>query len=56
MGVSITNDDSLDKIFVEVGEFKRYQVLVLVLLFIPSLLSAGYCHEFMFASATLSYR
>lgn len=56
MGIDIKDDDSLDEIFVEIGEFRLYQVLLMSLLAFPCILSLGYMYEFVFATATLNYR
>lgn len=56
MAIDVKEDDSLEEIFAEIGEFKIYQILVIILLAIPSILSAGYSLEYVFASATLDYR
>lgn len=56
MRSNIKDDDSLDKIFNEIGEFKIYQVVLIILLALPCMLSAGYTYEFILASATLDYR
>lgn len=50
------DDDNLHKIFVEIGEFKMFQVLMIISLVVPCLLSAGFTFQFVFASATLDYR
>lgn len=56
MGINVKDDDCMEEIFVEIGEFKIYQVLLIFLLAIPSMLSAGFTLDFVFASATLDYR
>lgn len=49
-------DDNLHEIFKEIGEFKVYQVFMVISLVIPCLLSAGFSYQFVFTSATLDYR
>lgn len=56
MGVNIKDDDSLDKVFTEIGEFKIYQIYLLILICIPCAMSAAFSSHFIFASATLDYR
>lgn len=56
MGITIKDDDSLDKVLTEIGGFKTYQFYLFFLLSIPVALSAGFVFEFVFASATLDYR
>lgn len=56
MGIDVKDDDSLDKVFVEVGEFKIYQIFLILLICIPSVLSAVFQVHFIFVTATLDYR
>lgn len=56
MGADSRDDDNLHKIFKEIGEFKIYQVLMVISLVVPCLLSAGFAYQFVFTSATLDYR
>lgn len=55
MGIDV-KDGSLEEAIAEIGEFKIYQVLMIVLLAIPCALSAAFNLEFVFATATLDYR
>lgn len=56
MGVDAKDDDGLEQTFAEIGEFKKYQVLLIILLAISYALAAGFSLEFVFAAATLDYR
>lgn len=56
MSSDIENDDSLDRVYAEIGEFKIYQMFLILLLCIPSVLPALFTNNFIFAAATLDYR
>lgn len=46
----------LDKIFEEIGEFGRFQIVSILLICIPSLLSASYVVNYIITTNTLDYR
>lgn len=48
--------NNLDVIFTEIGEFGLFQAVSLVLICIPSLLSASYVVNYIFTANALNYR
>lgn len=50
------DDDWVENVLVEIGEFRLYQVYMIVLMCFVSILSAGSMFQFLFTSATLQYR
>lgn len=49
-------DNNLDAVFTEIGEFGAFQIVSILLICLPSLLSASYIVNFIFAADTLDYR
>lgn len=50
------NDDGLDYVIQEIGEFGRFQIINYILIFIPIALSTTWLLSFIFTAATLEYR
>lgn len=50
------DDDGLDFVIVEAGQFGRHQIGHLVLVTLPIILSALFCVNFIVTSATDDYR
>lgn len=48
--------NNLDTIFTEIGEFGAFQKISILLICIPSLLSASYVVNYIIATNTLDYR
>lgn len=56
---STTNDDnhnSMDVVFAEIGDFGVFQIVNIILICIPSILSATYMVNYVFAADSLNYR
>lgn len=53
---NINDDDSLNKVLIEIGDFKTYQVLMLFSLIVPCILTSAFVYQYVSASATLDYR
>lgn len=56
MSASDGANNNLDIIFAEVGEFGVFQVVPLILICIPSLVSASYVVNYIFTTNKLVYR
>lgn len=50
------NDNDLDVVFTEIGEFGVFQVFTFVLICIPNMMFATYVVNYIFATNTLDYR
>lgn len=52
----MSDNNNLDAILTEVGEFGLYQVVTYILICIPNILSATYVVNYMISANTLNYR
>lgn len=51
-----TDDNTLDFIFNEIGEFSWFQIITYVLICIPNAITAPYIVGYMFTANPLEYR
>lgn len=52
----VNDDDALDAVLAEIGEFSVYQLVKYVLIVLPIALSAVYAISFIVTGVTLDYR
>lgn len=50
------DEDQMDTVLAETGQFGKYQILQLLLILVPAILSAPYEVNFIVTSATDDYR
>ncbi|XP_031627744.1 uncharacterized protein LOC116343679 [Contarinia nasturtii] len=56
MGIDIGADDHLERVFLELGDIGLFQILTLLLICIPYMVSASHMVNYIFASNSLEYR